>query len=417
MIADPSPSLDSSMDSFFSPEPPAPDAGTGGGAPPAPEPAEETVEDPTTAAAGEPDDQAPPQPATPAGPPAPAPAAGANLPEGAQMSQDGKRINIEVPRWNSIYAGHKFAQEVQQFAPTVQEAQQQYLRANDLRHMHADFTSGDPQNIDEFLNYWESQSPEGFAAMAARAVERAPAAIREQMASGFLTSKADDLYSRAAETGDPNDLYRARMFEWSHTGQYRTEAPAKPDPVASRLRDVERREQALQQTQQQQAERQWANWNKGTHDAIGGGLNGRIDQMLGDVKAKFADTPELFNALRNQIRLQVIQGVEQDQEWLRNFNLDFRGARRTMSPGDRQALVNSYLAKADQILTAKAAPLIRQATAKLVQQNQTEHARQQRGADRRGSAAPGAPVKRSIASTKQRTEMSLDEKIDADMGI
>jgi hypothetical protein len=399
--------MDSAMDSFFSSDaPPAPDAGGDEGAPPPPD--------------GEPE----PEPTLEAEPPAPAaapPAAPAaaparpDLPEGAQSSPDGKRINIEAPRFDKIYAGHKFAEQIRQFAPTLEDAQNHYLRSNDFRHMEADFASGDPANIEEFLNFWERQSPEGFSAMTQRAIERAPAPVREQMASGFLTSKSDELYARAAETGDANDLYKARMFEWSHTGQYRTEALPKVDPLAARERSIQERETRLNQADQQRAEGQWKGWSQQTHQAIRTSLDSKIDQALGPVKDRFTDAPELFNALRDQIRLQTIQGIEADAEWLRNFNLDFRSARRTMSPGDRQALAGSYIAKADQILTAKAAPLISQATKVLVQKNQDANAQHARGADKRGSATPGAPVRRSIANGKDRSAMTMEDKIDADM--
>jgi hypothetical protein len=388
------------MDEFFG----APsDPGGSADAPPAPEAAPE-------AQAAESAPELPP-PASPVAQPVPG---APELPEGAAV--DGKQIRIDVPRFNNIYRDYKYAQEVRQFAPTIEEAQAQYQRASDMRHMHADFSSADPGAVDEFLKYWESQSPEGFAVMTQRALDKAPAAVREQMSQTVMAGRADALYAKAAETQDANDLYKARMFEWSNTGRYRTDPLQRPDPLAARERDIANREQRLQQGEQQRAEAAWNNWQTATNQAIGTGLVGAIDKMLDPLKGRFADAPALFNALRNQIRAEVVHKVEGNEDWVKNYNLDYRTARKTMSPGDRQALVGTYLAKAQQAVAATAAPLVNQATKLLVTQNQEAHQRLANGSAKRGTAAPGQPVRQSIAPRGDRQAMTLDQMIDADMG-
>ncbi len=394
---DPSPELGDSMDSFFSSE---------GGS-------EETAEP-------QPGDETGPEGADEAVAPPVAPAAPAEaLPDGA--TRDGKQIRIDAARFDkAIYPAYKFAQEVQQFAPTVQDAQVQYQRASDLRHMHADFSSGDPAQVDEFLKYWESQSPAGFATMTQRALERAPQAVREQLASQSLTTTADSLYEQAAQSGDPQDLYKAQMFEWSHSGQFRfnsTDQLPKIDPLAKRQKELDSREQTIRQQENQRGEQAWNGWKNQTDQAIGSGLNGQIDTMLKGVAARFKETPDLFNAVRQQIRTQVIAKVESDREWMRNFNLDYGRSKGSMSPGDRQALVQGYLARATPALANIAKPLVDQATRILVQKNQEEHTRLANGQFKRGGAAAGAPTRQSITPQNGRETLSLEQKIDRDMDI
>jgi hypothetical protein len=415
VAVDPSPSLDGAMDSFFADtaapaaSAPPPDPGTGAdpGAPPAPGDAAPPAEGADVDAAADPN--APPPPAQPAAPPANAP----DLPEGATL--DGKAIRIDVPRFNNIYKDYKFAQEVRNIIPDIQTAQAFRQRAVDFREMHADFTSG---NVNDFLDYWERESPDGFSALTQRAFERAPEAVRSQLTQQAITGYFDSLYAKAAESGDAHDLYKARMTEYWATGQYRKDMAPKVDPLAAREKAIADRENALKQQDQQRAEQTWNNWSKATYNEIGGQLNAKIDAMLQPIKAKYEDAPELFQALRSTIRQQAIQAVEGDQEWLRSFRLDFKSARNTMSPGDRQALVQQYLAAVDRHLVGKAAPLIKQAGARLVQTNQAEHERLAAGSARRGAAAPGAPVRTSVSNgQRDRGTMSLDEKIDMDMAL
>lgn len=409
-VADPSPSMGDAMDSFFSESTsPAPDAGAppdpgadpGAGAPPEPEPA-----------AGADLADAPAPAGQPAGAP-PAAAAAPELPEGATL--DGKQIRIDVPRFNNIYRDYKFAQEVRNIVPDLQTAQQLYGRATDFRHMHADFASG---NADRFLDYWQKESPDGFSAMAGRMLERAPEAVRQQFADQAVKSHFDALYAKAAETGDAQDLYKARMAEYWATGDYRKDNAARPDPLAARERSLAERETRLKNQESQRAEQTRTNWSNQTYSAISTSLMEKVDQVLAPIKDRFTNAPDLFNALRDSIKRQAIQGVEADQEWRRNFNLDFQAAQRTMSPGDRQALIQQYIARVDRILTGKAAPLIRQASASLVQQNQADHQRLAAGSARRGAAAPGAPVRTSVSNgQRDRSGMSLEDKIDADMAL
>lgn len=398
---DPSPDLGNSMDEFFSA---GADEG-GSDEPPAPET----------------EDAPPPDGADATPPPAPAKPAAAEtpLPDGAV--RDGKQIRIDAQRFDkAIYPAYKYAQEVQQFAPTVQDAQVQYQRASDLRHMHSDFTSADPAQVDEFLKYWESQSPAGFATMTQRALERAPQAVREQLASQSLQTTADSLYEMAAQSGDPQDLYKAQMFEWSHSGQFRfssTDQLPKVDPLAKRQKELDARENTIRQQESQRGEQAWSGWKNQTDQAIGSGLNQQIDTLLKEVAPRFKETPDLWNAVRQQIRTQVISKVEADSEWMRNFNLDYRRSRGTMSPGDRQALVQGYLSRANPVLSSIAKPLISQATRVLVQKNQEAHDRLANGQFKRGGAASGAPTRQSLTPQNDRQSLTLEQKIDRDMDI
>src|SRR5579864_1613398 len=250
---DPSPGLDTAMDSFFSggadatpPDPsvsapadpaapPPPDAATDPGAPP--DPNAPPAEGADLASGARPNAAAPPDPN----------AAAPDLPEGAQL--DGKHIRVDVSRFNNIYKDYKFAQELRSIVPDLKTAQQMYGRVTDFRAMHSDFTSG---NVDAFLDYWSNESPEGFAAMAGRALERAPEAVRAEINQRAVGSYFDAMYAKAAETGDPQDLYKARQAEYWATGDWRKDTAPKVDPLAAREKAISDRENAFKQGQQKQ---------------------------------------------------------------------------------------------------------------------------------------------------------------------
>ena len=402
--------LDSAMDTFFSP-PAAPAGGADGSPPPAGDEAQPEAEE-QAAPEAEPE----PEAAAPAEE-EPAATAAEEEPAAQPVIPPGKMM-VEKARWENVYRGHKFAQEVRSFAPDVQTARSHYERFNDLRHMHADFTSDAADENSKFIEYWRSENPQAFDRLVPQALEAASPEVRATISNQALSTQRDDLYAHAAETQDPQDLYKAQMFEWSLTGSYRTKDQIpKVDPLARRATELDERETRLKTDEQRRAEGVRTEWTQRTDAAIASKVDEGIDQMLAPVQARFAKAPDLFKALRSQVRTQIFQAVKADREWSRTFQLDYKAAMRVMSPAERSALVQSYMQRATPLLAATAKPLIDQATAILVSTNQGVHNRLANGAGKGGPNAPGKPTPQSIKAQRPRTDMTLEEKIDADMDV
>lgn len=326
----------------------------------------------------------------------------------------GKSVKLDLPRFRQIYQNHKMAKEISQFAPSLDVAKNHYERANDLRHMWADFTSNSPEGATGFLEYWKSQAPEAFPTMVTRALEMAPPEIQEQVSSAAIQSAIDAAYGHAAETGDPLDLYRAQGLEFGIHGKYRTKeqlaAAPKPDPVDVRLKEIETREAAWKSQQAKQANDKWQSYQTDVVNKAYTELGTAIDSVLKPVTDSYKDNPQLLADLKNGIRNDVVNRVAQDAEWVRQFNLDMRAARATQDDVTAKALVDMYMAKVQGLVRAAAKPRMSQAATTVKAQSDAKHDALARSQNKRevvsgGKAAP-------VAVPRAPGGASLDDKIN-----
>lgn len=386
--------LDSAMDSFFS---------NSAAEPNPPEPSGAADPNIDASASGDPNAAQPPESAE--GAQSDSQPADGEIPEGidedeidlANLEKSGsKNVRIDMPRFRNIYQGHKMAQEIRQFAPSVEAARGHYEAANDLRSMEADLGSGNQQGMDSFLRYWSAKTPDGMSTLAQRALAMAPAEVRSQIQQSMIASEIDARYQRALESGDANELYNARQIDFALTGNWRKDedlarAP-KADPLSERERSIAAREQALQDQDRRTAEQSWNNFQQGTFRAMSSNVDKSIDEALGaKVVEAYKEKPALLNALRNEIRNGVFAQLKKDGEWQKELGLNLQQARRQMTPERQQQLIDFYMAKARPLVRSTAKPLIAQATQNLIAQSQARHDQLNKSQNRRDLSGNGRP--------------------------
>jgi hypothetical protein len=409
--ADTSPDLSSSMDSFFA----APTDGATDPPQPQDDPAPEGVDANADPAAGDP---------TAEGDQPQDGAEESDIPEDDDEPIDttGKKvIRIPVNRFNNIYQSHKMMREIRELVPTVEAARFQHQRANDLLDMHADMNTADPDGVDKFLGFWKREAPGGFDLMAQRAFEQASPAVQDQIRAGVITNSIEQAYQQASESGDPNDLYRAQMLEWSATGKYRAkDAIPRHDPMATREQELTRREQALQQQQQQRVNGEWSNLEGQFSRAKAQGLSAEVDKILAPVKGNFEGKPALLDALRDAIQSKVEADLGNNFEWRGSHERDLKLARKAFfdaaqnrgafDPKQRlQPIVNDYIARARNLMAPVAKKLISEATATLVADNQAAHQRRANAPANRAPNGGGRPSAGGKAPAKGWS--TLEERI------
>lgn len=330
------------------------------------------------------------------------------------LDADGKNVTVRSARMKELYANHKAFKQISDFAPTVEAARAHYETATDMRRMAADFQSADPASIDSFIGFWGQQSPQGINTLADRLpqyLQSTAPQVYEGLQSKILGDIVEGNYVSAAQSGDPNDLYRAQMFEWTQTGKWRDAANVKaPDPLAEREAKVAQAEQAQQQRQQQEQAAVVKQWTDGTYSHIRTSIDKETDSVLGEAAKKF-EAP-ILQMLKNQIRAEVTERIKADPEFSTNYNIDFMKAVKSQrNDQTRQQLSDLYLSRVRPIIKAVAKPLVSSATKTVVDQNKAVHDRAQQSQAKTATGG-GRPVPRS-ATPAARPGATLSDQIDA----
>lgn len=328
-------------------------------------------------------------------------------------TRDGKRYVVSPNRLNNLIAQAKYADEIQQITPTVEQARSMAQNASEYRLMRSDYMDGEPGTLAEFAKFWHAESPEAFpaavGAMVGHLKDSSPEAY-QSIRDAALDEQADALYQRVSElqpgTKEYNDAkYRAQLFDYSRGREYRTEIKA-VDPHAARLKEVERREQALQSTVKTQHDEYWKGVNRRMAQQQDQLLGQSIDEALKPAIDSKQFDGKMLDAIRLQVRHEIRTALESDLEFDRNHQLDvktierdIRGAlkdnKRTDVGPKVKALHDAYLARATPIIRRVTSQLVGTQTKKLVQDNRATHdklATSQKNGTAGGGRAAGKPI-------------------------
>src|SRR6185312_2030418 len=191
------------------------------------------------------------------------------------LSADGKSYVVPKQEFDTAISGAlKYAEAVQAKFPTPGEAELAYNQASDFRSMQSDYLNGDDASLDAMLKFWAGQ--EGvhdaykgqFQSSFGKLVTRMPEILKsvnpqahQAMADGIVNSRIEAAYTKAAESGDPNDLLAAQHLDWGATGKYKTELP-KVDPQKAEADRLAQERQQLDQRTAGLLERDWNNFNQ-----------------------------------------------------------------------------------------------------------------------------------------------------------
>lgn len=346
-----------------------------------------------------------------------------------QLTKDGAAYIVPKTELPQFQGAKQYADATQEFFPTAGDAKLGYLEASDFRALRSDFLSGDPNNIDAMLGYFSGkdhadpalagQFRESFVRMA----ERIPETLKSinpdahaKLGDSFINSRIESAYTRAAETGNPDDLLAAQRMDWGHTGRYKTELP-KVDPQAAarsaeaaRLKGIEDRETGIYN-------RDWKSFNTSTLEGPKwAAFNAEIEKTLAPVKDSY--DPIVFKALTKQISDDLIGKLQGDYEWARNhknelgmLQRDYQNLWKAQKPADGlkpriETYTKDFMGRVRRYLPSIAAPILSKAPAK------TQAGAQQQQKPKPQAANPQQPVARAADGKYLKQQPKFYDPID-----
>ena len=291
-----------------------------------------------------------------------------------KLAADGQSYVMPKGDLPRVQNALKFSEAVGQIFANPMEAQSAALQASDMRTMFNDWNYGTDESLRSVMNHLAGanhQDPatrqayqRSFTKMAQMAPEMLKN-INPQAYSQFVSNVGkqltSQLYEKAAQTGNPQDLLDAQAHDWSLTGQYQKELP-RQDPAAQAQTQFQRERQEFQARQDAAYKRDVIAFNgTAVEGAKMGQLSSRIDALLAPVKAKFNDVA--YADLKAGIQREAMDTLMRN-EWFtehkQNFDQlmsDYRHTWNQGSPGQGlqprvQSYINDFLSRASRVLPA-----------------------------------------------------------------
>jgi len=344
-----------------------------------------------------------------------------------------KYYNVKPNRMREFVNAKNYLKAVEEFAPTVEAAKANYESASDFRAMQVLFDSGQPESLNQFMNYWATGSPEGFGEMA----KSLPAFLASQAGQNPVAAQAlhqiesqvhrvtvARAYEKAQATGDPKDLYAAQSIDFAINGKFHEsldKIPARQQPQPQD--QIRVREQQIEQREQQFANQRWQDFDNQY-------ITGAKDSALtAAVEAAFAPAASAFpagllSAAKREAIAQIKDSIEKNFEFSRNQKVETSDIQRDLVRAIRSGqttnlepraarLVEEFKARVNRVLPGIVKPLIGDATKSVMQQSQATHNRLATGAKKVAPGAGGKPAPRDIFKPNWK---SASEGLDALLG-
>jgi len=337
-------------------------------------------------------------------------------PPAADAPYTPNNLDLRSPRGQRIYNGYKEVRALEEtlgYRPSTTEVAEWHQRMADTEAMEADWTSGNPADMANFLTQWGEKSPEGlqtlvgvlpqFLAQAnpqglqtlAQALPHVLAQNNPQGLYALAQTLPDVLAQASLQSGDHTlyqavaipvmARYEARLYEraeeetraghadlaatlrfmadgihWDRTGENLAGQPAqqaRADPridAERRALDAERQRltQAQQQQQQYQALQQTAAQRQYAESAVRdvhAAVVARCEEALAPVKATL--DADIFEIYRDRL-LETInkQVARAGNEQYRRYGLAFERAVKAQSDEAKASLVSMYTAMASRAI-------------------------------------------------------------------
>jgi hypothetical protein len=297
-----------------------------------------------------------------------------------KLAPDGQSYVLPKAELPKVTNALKYSESVGQIFANQMEAQNAAIQAGDMRTMFNDWHFGTEESLKSVMSHLSGANHPDPATRASyqrsftKMAQMAPDMLRQinpQAYSQFVSSMGKSLtaqmYEKAAQTQNPQDLLDAQSMDWALTGQYQKELP-KADPQAQQRSQFEQRERDFYARQDAALKREVVNFN---NTAVEGAkfnqLSSRIDALLAPVKGKFNEVA--YADLKAGIQREAIDSLMKStdpamQSWFtehrQNFDqlmADYRHTWTQGSPGKGlqpriQAYINDFLSRASRVLPA-----------------------------------------------------------------
>ncbi len=326
------------------------------------------------------------------------------------VSEDGKAYLVPKSQMSDITGMREYSTAVQEWFPTVSDAQSARDMSTDFRSMQLDYETGAPESIDRALNFWagaNAQDPytrqrfqESFATMAQRApqmLQQINPQAHQQLSRSLAMPFVDSMYAEAAKQTDPalqkQALQNAQAVEYAVRSSdpefkaYRyaeTKDLPRHDPNALATRAAQEAEQKrLQSIQQREAQLMERDFSAFSQSVIDGKKMAEvwsaIDQVLDPIRAKYdaSDYAELRNGVMADLTKALKSGA--NAEWFNTHIGEYNAMKRMFQQcwesgkdpntviGQRaQYYINDLLVRARRVLPSNAAPRNTKATGRAV---------------------------------------------------
>lgn len=376
-----------------------------------------------TPAPAEPSQPAEQAPATPALAPPPDVVFDEEIGPPTVTEQNGeKEWHWKESRARTIYAGYEEARKYREIAATPEEADGHRQRYIDHLAMAADLRSGDPARVDRFLSYWGQQAPTAtLAQQLIRSSRTSNPEVYAAMSTEVLADAAERFYKEYAAMSNRGSeeaqriLYGAQLLEWLVKGEFRqSDNIQAPDPTAERLADIQRRENALRQTETQRIQATQQSFRQSTDTEIRRVVSEDIDAALKPIEHLKKDQPLVYNAARTELYNSVRSATGSDQAFNTLFRIKYEEALGKLNDEGRKEIVAIFRQRAARAISAAKAKVINSVGQSVVRQSQQTHQRAEESSDRK-EAGGGAPSPSRLPS--QLAARDVAGKINEILGI
>ena len=330
------------------------------------------------------------------------------------QSQDGKRHFFSEGKSRRLQQAGKLVQGLQEVMPavTLDAVRERIETANAADVLLTAFDQGAAQSVDEVLELFHGRNPQNFGVMAIRALQQLPTVNPEAnkvIERHFQQSVVKTLYNRAIQTQEPNAqataIALAQQADLAINGTFTPKAQllaqGVQDPMKMREASLAQREQALNQTLQQQRQQAEQNFSNHLGTSQESAIMSTIDEALAPAAA-LKGTPQ-WDQMRQELRLAVDAAEKAHPEWAVPWQTYMSRASLSKSETDVQAVANYRKSVTRQVARTNAQAIIQRASQAVAQQNQTAH--------QRAAAQPAAEVSPNGGAVSRPADGALQKAI------
>jgi hypothetical protein len=302
-----------------------------------------------------------------------------------KLAPDGQSYMMPKAELNRVQGALKYSDAVGQIFANPMEAQAAAAQASDMRTMFNDWNFGTDDALKSVMshlagsNHTDPTTRAAYQRSFTKMAQMAPDMLRSinpqaysQLVAGMGKSLTSQMYEKAAQSQNPQDLLDAQSMDWALTGQYQKELP-KADPAAQQRTQFEQQQREFYGRQQAALTRDIQAFNNqaveyGPTGKIGR-LESRIDQVLatstgGDLakfKGKFGDVP--YQDMKIAIVRETIDALAktdwytEHKQTYQQLMEDYKATWAQGFPGRGlqprvQAYINDFLSHAQRVLPA-----------------------------------------------------------------
>jgi hypothetical protein len=344
----------------------------------------------------------------------------------------------EIYQWSKargerIYHGYKAAQQYQEIAPTVEDARTHQQAFVEKEQMMADFSSGEPDRVENFLAFLNKTSPAAMPQameILAKGLPTGNPEAYKALRNNVISSEANSFYADAKRllAADPNSqdgqkyLFAAQTLDFLAGRPFRqldqVSLPSEPD---ARETALAAREAEIKKYESQRSENEWKQFEGGFQKTIQEGFKTQISEVFDEpLKALKAANPKMYDRAVTELREEVRKGMAADQNFSQLYKLKMDQLRSNRNDAAAKALRQQYLGRTRIEVAKRAGSIIKDYSTAFVAANAADHAKLKQSAARKEvQSGAGASGSKGIALDNQRyaAAKTVDDKVNALFGL